>query len=307
VATRDRPTHLRQCLEGLRRQATARPFEIVVVDNNPASGLTPPVVAELPGVRLVPERRRGLSYARNAGVLASRHEIIATVDDDVSCPPSWLEALVAPFARAEVGIVTGPILPLALDTDAQRAFEARGTLAGEGEARSVDRAWFDSFRLRAVPTWKLGTGANAAFRRRLFVNPEIGFFDERLGVGTPCGAAEESYLFYRALKAREVLCFEPRAVVRHHHHATMPALRRRVYDYSKGHVAYHLSTLLRDHDLRAVPQLLLGQPLDLVRRFVGQTLRDGTYPASLMASELLGYLVGPAELVRSSWRVRRQA
>src|SRR5262249_50073250 len=149
------------------------------------------------------------------------------------------------------------------------------------------------------------SGANVAFRRRVFADPEIGLFDERLGVGTPCGAAEENYLFYRALKGKEVLCFEPRAVVRHHHHATMAAVRRRVYDYSKGHVAYHLSTLLRDRDLRAIPQLLLGQPLDLARRFVGQTWRDGTYPASLVAFELLGYLAGPAEFLRSSWRVRR--
>src|SRR5262249_61097407 len=89
VATRDRPTHLRECLGGLRRQATARPLEIVVVDNNPASGLTPPVVAEFRGGRLVPGRPRGLSYARNAGVLACRNEIIAPVDDDRPFPPLW--------------------------------------------------------------------------------------------------------------------------------------------------------------------------------------------------------------------------
>jgi glycosyltransferase involved in cell wall biosynthesis len=61
VATRDRPDDLRRCLESLTTQDTGRPLEIIIVDNNPSSGLTPPVVAGFPGVRLVSERRKGVS------------------------------------------------------------------------------------------------------------------------------------------------------------------------------------------------------------------------------------------------------
>ena len=47
-------------------------MEIIVVDNHPASHLTPTVVAEYPEVVLVNESRQGLSYARNAGIVASK-------------------------------------------------------------------------------------------------------------------------------------------------------------------------------------------------------------------------------------------
>jgi glycosyltransferase involved in cell wall biosynthesis len=53
VATRDRPDDLRTCLRCLMALKSPRQVEIVVVDNNPASGLTPPVAAEFPEVVLV--------------------------------------------------------------------------------------------------------------------------------------------------------------------------------------------------------------------------------------------------------------
>src|SRR5512140_3654928 len=66
IATYDRPSDLRACLRSLVAQVTERRTEIIVVDNHPASELTPPVVEEFPRVRLVRENRQGLSYARNA-------------------------------------------------------------------------------------------------------------------------------------------------------------------------------------------------------------------------------------------------
>ena len=102
--------------------------EIVVVDNNPASGLTTPVVAEFPGIVLVNEPRRGLAYARNAGFAACTGEIAVATDDDVTVPPDWLEKLIAPFARPDVMVVTGNVLPIELETAAQQLFEAYGGL-----------------------------------------------------------------------------------------------------------------------------------------------------------------------------------
>ena len=58
VATIDRPQDLRTCLRCLVAQETSRPVEIVVVDNKPDSGLTPPVTPYFPGVILVDEQRK---------------------------------------------------------------------------------------------------------------------------------------------------------------------------------------------------------------------------------------------------------
>jgi GT2 family glycosyltransferase len=84
--------------------------------------------------------------------------------------------------------------------------------------------------------------------------------DEALGVGTPAGCSEDAYLFYKILKAGYTLCYEPEAYVWHKHRREMTALRRQLYGYSKGHVAYHLTILIRDRDLRALLRLALRLP-----------------------------------------------
>jgi GT2 family glycosyltransferase len=305
LATLDRPDHLAECLSHLRAQRTSRPTEIVVVDNHPASMLTPPVVAEFPGVRLVTEARRGLAYARNRGILASRGEIVAAVDDDVIAPPEWLETLVAPLAHPGVMVVTGNVRPYELETVAQRLFEAYGGLGRGVERRVADGAWFRRHRT-AAPTWSLGATANAAFRSSIFTHPEIGLMDEALGPGMPAGVGEDTYLFYRVLKAGYTIVYEPTAWVWHKHRRDLPALRRQIFDYSKGHVAYHLTTLLRDRDWRALGNLAVILPGTHARRALRRLLGRSDYPLSLILLEAAGNLAGPWALWRSRRRVRRE-
>jgi GT2 family glycosyltransferase len=308
VATLDRPEQLRGCLASLQAQTTRRPMEIVVVDNHPASGRTAPVVKEFPGVVLVSERRRGLAYARNAGFVAARGAIVACTDDDVVIPPGWLEALATPFIDPAVMAVTGNVLPLELESAAQRFYEAYGGLGRGFARRVVDGHWFREFRT-AVPTWNLGATANAAFRATIFADPAIGLMDEALGPGMPSAVGEDTYLFYKILKAGYRLIYEPSAYVWHRHRQTMPELRRQMYGYSKGHVAYHLTTLLGDRDRRALVRLA-----QLPRWHVWQLLRWARarlqgrqyYPLSLMLLEIWGHLAGPWSLWRSRRRVRRE-
>ena len=306
IATLDRPAGLRECLELVIGQQTPRRVEVVVVDNNPGSGLTPPVVAEFPRVRLVSEPRRGLAYARNAGFLAATGDIVIATDDDVTMESDWLERLVGPFARPDVMVVTGNVLPIELETDAQQHFETYGGL-GRGFSRfEVNGDWFESFRLDAVPTWSLGATANAAFRSSLFTESVVGLMDEALGPGMPSGVGEDAYLIYKALKAHHTLVYEPAAYVWHHHRASMKALRRQIYGYSKGHVAYHLTTLARDHDLRALKRLFLDLPAWRFGQIWSRLRHHSNYPLSLVALEIWGNLVGPVGLLRSRLRVRRE-
>jgi GT2 family glycosyltransferase len=305
VATLDRPEDLRACLRCLVTQASSRSVEIIVVDNNPGSGLTPPVVAEFPGALLFEERRRGLAYARNRGVIASRGDIIVATDDDVTMPPEWLDKLVAPFAEPDVMVVTGNIVPRELATTAQLLFEAYGGLGRGPERRVVDKDWFDRCRT-AVPTWTLGATANAAFRSSIFRHAQIGLMDEALGPGMPSGVGEDTYLFYRVLKAGYTIVYEPAACVWHEHRRDLPALRRQIFNYSKGHVAYHLTTLLRDRDWRAVINLTLLLPGTHIRRAMRRLLGRSEYPLSLIIFEVAGNLAGPWALWQSRRRVRRE-
>ena len=305
VATLDRPDDLRACLGSLITQTSPRTVEIIVVDNNPGSGLTPPVVTAFPGVALVEEPRRGLAYARNKGVIASRGDVIVATDDDVTMPPAWLETLVGPFAHPDVMIVTGNVLPLELETPAQRLFELYGGLGRGSDRRVVDKEWFNHC-MTAVPTWTLGATANAAFRSSIFRHPQIGLMDEALGPGMPSGVGEDTYLFYRVLKAGYTVVYEPAAWVWHKHRRDLPALRRQIFNYSKGHVAYHLTTLLRDRDWRAVINLTLLLPGTHVRRAISRLFGRSAYPLSLILLEVAGNVVGPWALWQSRRRVRRE-
>ena len=304
VATRDRPGDLQRCLRSLEGQRSNRRIEIVVVDNNPGSRLTRRALRDFPDVVVVDEPRPGLSYARNRGIAAATGDLIVTTDDDVTCPDDWIERLVAPFQRDDVMIVTGNVLPAELDTHAQRVFESYGGLGRGWQRRIVDAEWFGQFR-RAVPTWRLGCTANAAFRRSIFGNPDIGLMDEALGAGTPTGCSEDTYVFYRVLKAGYAIAYEPDAFVWHRHRRSMKAVRRQIYSYAKGHAAYQLTTWLRDGDRRGVTRILYELPGVYLRRGWQRIRRQSEYPLTFVLLEVLGTLAGPLALWRSRRRVRR--
>ncbi|MEO0985818.1 MAG: glycosyltransferase [Cyanobacteria bacterium J06639_14] len=306
VGTFDRPDDLRNCIRHLQAQQTKRKFEIVIVDNHPQSGLARPVQEEFPHLVWVEEPRQGVAYARNAGVNASTGEIMITIDDDVTVPPDWMEKLITPLTKPGVMMVTGNILPLELETESQQSFENYGGLGRGFESFAVDGSWYDLFPHKPSPIWDLGGTANAAFRATMFSHPAIGLMDEALGPGMPSGVGEDSYLFYKVIKAGYTIVYEPKACVWHQHRRTQAALRKQIYNYSKGHVAHNLTTWLRDGDWRGLAQVLLGLPYAHYYRIKERLLGRSDYPIALIFLEMRGNLAGPWSLWRSRLRVKRQ-
>jgi O-antigen biosynthesis protein len=286
-------------------QRTDRRFEIVVVDNHPSSGLTASVVAGFDNVRLINEARGGLSYARNTGFAASTGDILVCTDDDVIAPPDWLEKLVAPFSRNDVMLVTGNVFPAELETAAQLQFENYGGLGRGFERREYNREWFDSFRRKAVPTWKIGATANAALRASILHDPTIGMLDEALGAGTPTGCSEDTYLFYKILKAGHTIIYEPTSFVWHKHRTSENALHQQIYSYSKGHSAYHLTTFLRDHDGRGLVRIFAEIPRHQLKLLWGWLRGYGERSLRTIILEICGNIVAPFALWKSRRRVKR--
>ena len=256
ISTLDRPDDLRRCLEAVSRQVTDHRLEVLVVDNNPASGLTGPVVAQFRNVTLVEERCRGLSYARNAGVRAARGEIIAFTDDDVIVPEDWVDRVVHHFARDDVMAVCGNILPVELEQRSQIVFEDLEYLGKGDDSREVGTEWFRKSVRRTAETWELGAGANLAVRREVFDDPAVGMYDHALGPGSPSGLGEDSYHLYRVVRAGHTVVFEPGCWVLHRHRATDDALEYQVRTYFRGAVAHQLATVERDGELRAFVHLI---------------------------------------------------
>jgi GT2 family glycosyltransferase len=305
VATCDRPADLRRCLTSIMASRTERHLQIIVVDNRPGLPGIQEVLKEFPQVELVEEPRPGSSYARNAGLAAAREEIVAMTDDDMLVSPDWLERLIEPFRRADVAAVTGNTLPASLDNEAELQFEAYGGFGRGYCSREFDEIWFHRWRRRATPTWQLGGTGNIAFRRNLFEDPQVGPFEECLGAGVPAGVGEDTLWFYQVLRAGMVILYEPSAVAWHHHRVTMDGLKKQLMAYSKGHVAYHLVTLLKYRDKRALVRLGYELPQSMLSRVWGRLRGTYNYPWRLLGIEMTGMLLGPLSLWQSKRHVRK--
>ena len=305
IATYDRPNDLRECLKSLLELRNNFNTEIIVVDNNPSSELTPPVISEFPNVHFINEKRKGLSYARNRGIKNCRGQIVVAIDDDVLVSENWLNNLVSPFSDENVMAVTGNVLPYELKTQAQNLFETYGGLGRGFKKKCYDYNWFYSKGYHAAATWEIGATANAAFRSVIFNNPDIGLLDESLGAGTPTGCSEDTYVFYKILKSEFSIVYQPDAFVWHKHRTDLKAFKKQLYNYSKGHVAYHLLTYLNDNDLRGLFRIIVELPFAHVYRIYKRLVLRSSYPIKFIMIEILGNIIGPFSLLRSKRRVKK--
>lgn len=291
LPTCNRPEYLQNCLKNLQNQRTSRVVEIIVVDNCPGSDITSSVVAKFPNVKLINEWRPGASYARNTGISNSQGDIIVTIDDDVTPPPQWLENLISPLIHPNVMAVTGNVLPLELETPAQQLFEIYGIggLCRGFSPFEMDGAQATKVR-NAVPVWELGVSANAAFWAKIFQHPDIGLWEEKLGAGVPVGGGEDLFLFYQILKAGFTHAYAPQAYVWHRHRRDIADLRRQIYGYSQGYIAYHLMTFKQYGDWRAL-LAIATTPVYYYRRVKWQVTNKINYPILLLVQEVLGHFM----------------
>jgi O-antigen biosynthesis protein len=302
---------IERCLDALLRQRTTQTFEVVVIDNAPGGNSARDWRKLAPNVRLVNEPRRGLSYARNAGIKAALGKVLVFTDDDTVASCDWLENLVSPlFLRREVAAVTGQTLPLKLQTEAERLFEAYGGLGRGDTPAEFDLHWLNSNRSR-LPLWQMGTTANAAFRADIFSDPAVGLLEERLGAGGPAGAWEDLYLFYRILRAGHVIVYQPSAKIFHAHRESLPELCKQLQAYRRGEIAFCLLAIRRERESRALSHLLLWIPYWRAAQLLGELLRrargESRFQLSMMIREWGAYLSGPAALFLAHRRVRRLA
>jgi hypothetical protein len=91
----------------------------------------------------------------------------------------------------------------------------------------------------------------------------------------------------------------------HRHRVDQQSLRHQIFAYSKGHVAYQLTTLMRDRDRRALVRLLYSLPRTYAARAWERLRGRSEYPVSLILTEVLGNLAGPLALWKARRRVRR--
>ncbi|MCU0547126.1 MAG: glycosyltransferase [Oscillatoriaceae cyanobacterium Prado104] len=301
ICTRDRT----DLLEGALAAILAVDYpnrEIIVVDNAPSTNSTAELVARLP-VRYVREERPGLDWARNCGIAAATHEIVAFTDDDVRPDRGWLRGIAAGFANPEIMAVSGLVAPAELETEAQIQYEfGYGGMLQYLHSFQVDGTKLPVKNLLWASAY--GVGANMAFRRRVFA--DVGTFDPALDVGTPTRGAGDIEMFHRILAKGYSTFYEPRAFVWHVHRRSGEALSKQLQDNGRGFGAY----LLTCDRNRTVPRL------EIIKFALSQWLGwwllkrlryPGWFPRKLILSELLGALQSPFAYWQAQFQARRLA
>ncbi len=117
VCTKDRSDQLRNLLNSMKKMEVISSinWELILVDNNSVDETAKVIsdsINDLP-IRYVFERGRGLSRARNAGVLAARGSHILWTDDDVIVCKDWLKSYYEQIKSfAETPVFGGNITPV---------------------------------------------------------------------------------------------------------------------------------------------------------------------------------------------------
>lgn len=240
ICSRNRPDLLLETVVSVL-QADAIPAEIVIIDQSDAEHPTLPTFVPPEGceVRYIWTAVVGVSPARNRAITEARYDLIVLIDDDMQAEPSWLEDIVAAAVTAGPdSVITGRVLPA--PSERSDGF-VPSTI--EDPDPAVYQGWID----RDV----LFTG-NMALWRSLVAH--VGWFDDRLGPGTPFPAAEDNDFAYRLLRAGSSIVYAPQAVLYHRAWRLHSATNRLYWDYGYGQGAFYAKHLY--HERRILRRLV---------------------------------------------------
>ena len=204
-------------LKGFGKQSF-RNFEVIVVDGGSKDDTVR--IAKEHKAKVVIEKRRGISPARNAGAKAAKGSILVFLDADTKPSENLLATYKNVFEDKEVIAATGPILPLE-----KTNFRIR-------KGYSFVSVFFvkNSIRIGRPSI----VGSNFAVRKSIFM--KIGGFDEKL-------VTYEDWDLSGRLKGNGRIVYSDDAVV-------YTSVRRIKAWGVSGFFLFHVSNIFRYHLLR---------------------------------------------------------
>ncbi|MGE0445562.1 MAG: glycosyltransferase [Vicinamibacterales bacterium] len=288
ICTRDRARMLAEAIETLRASVSARPWELVVVDNASTDD-TADVIASAARtfpvpVRYVREPRLGKSFALNTGLRIVSGRIILFGDDDQHFDPGWIDAGCRPLLEdPAVHYSGGPVVPLL----------GGARPAWLDLAHAEMRAPLGLFDYGPDPfvfeeRHRIPGGGNMAIRAALAA--QIGGFREDLGRrGRSLLGQEQAEFFARSRAAGARGVYVPGMVV--YHQVPPERLRRRYFTrwwYWKGVAHARWQTASR----HGIPRFVYSEGARALLALARATA--GRAPARLLPLLRLAYLAGYA-------------
>lgn len=211
ICTYNRSALLVKTLQSLLLLDNLHQAEVIVVDNQSTDDTAFAIKSfiETQGadmdIRYLLEPVQGLSAARNTGILASKSQLIAFLDDDAIPCRTWITTIVNSFAEhPEVMAMGGKIAPIFESKRPEwliKPFELPYTIVDLGN------------RVREYPKRLHPCGANMAMRKLVF---DISLFPLDLGrKGDSLLSGEETWLFDQIQRQGHSILYHPEMAVDH--------------------------------------------------------------------------------------------
>jgi glycosyltransferase involved in cell wall biosynthesis len=213
--------NIEKCLKAIKKQTYPR-VEIIVVDNGSTDVSFE--IAKNYADKVILEKRKGISFAKNTGLKAAIGELIATTDADCIPDERWLEELVGCFDDLLVASAGGPnITP----PDASR-FEKCGGMLLEFLSKGFGSRYISD--IKEITETFHNPGCNVMYRRSI-LNGLAGFNEQLLTV------EDEELDFRIKLKGYKILS-SPYPKVYHNRRSDWRGFVKQVYRYAIGRMQF---------------------------------------------------------------------
>ena len=228
VPTRNPASALQRCIMSIGRQDyPADRLEVVVVNDGGVPLPDEITRSRAPlGISVIDVPRGGPAAARNAGVAASRGDVMAFTDDDCAAEPGWLRAMVRRLQQNAEAVIGGRVVNALPDNRYSRASH---------HLISFLYHYYHEEQRGALPFF---TTNNLAVRADVFAR--VGAFDAAFPF-----ASEDRDWSDRCLHAGVPLVYAREAVVHHAHALRFGSFLHQHFRYGEGARRFHRSRAQR--------------------------------------------------------------
>jgi glucosyl-dolichyl phosphate glucuronosyltransferase len=209
ICTYNREKYLPEGLESIRQQnLPAHKFQLIIVDNNSTdntAAIASNFIKANPGlnIKYVFEANKGLSFARNRGIMEAESNIISYVDDDALLSPGYLTEMLHFFkANPQAVGVGGRVIPK-YENGTEPPWMNK-YLNG-----FIGRVDFGEEPMRFDKAMKYPAGCNMTYKKDVLL--KVGCFNNNLTF-----RSDDKYIALKVKEYADEIYYLPKASVRHY-------------------------------------------------------------------------------------------